>query len=54
MGGKQKLAGSIADLLPETGLYVEPFSGMASVYMAREPISRVNILNDRDERAVNF
>ena len=54
MGGKQKLCRRIVALLPEARLYVEPFTGMAAVYMAREPISRVNILNDQDKQVVNF
>ncbi len=47
MGGKQKLARKIAALLPPAQLYVEPFCGMGSVFLAREPISRVGQVSRR-------
>lgn len=54
MGGKHKLGRKIAEQLPESQLYVEPFCGMASVFLAREPISKTNILSDIEGRVVHF
>ncbi len=52
-GGKFYLAATIVSLLPPHHTYVEPFGGAASVLLNKPP-SRVEILNDRDGRLVNF
>ena len=54
MGGKQKLARKIAELLPPSQLYIEPFCDMCSVFLAREPVSKTNVLNDKEKRVVHY
>ena len=44
-GGKAQIAPWIAAHLPSTSLYVEPFAGMCSVLLSREP-SHIEIIND--------
>lgn len=46
-GGKQKLAATIAELLPEHTHYVEPFSGSLAVLLAKTP-TRLETVNDLD------
>jgi DNA adenine methylase len=46
-GGKTRLAGKIAALLPEHGHYVEPFAGSLAVLLAK-PASRLETVNDLD------
>lgn len=46
-GGKQKLAGAIAALLPEHTHYVEPFSGSLALLLAKSP-TRLETVNDLD------
>jgi DNA adenine methylase len=52
-GGKARLAGQIAALLPAHCVYVEPFCGSAAVLFAK-PASGHEILNDRDGNVVTF
>ena len=52
-GGKARLAGWIASLLPAHRTYVEPFCGSAAVLFAKRP-SPTEILNDLDGAVVNF
>jgi DNA adenine methylase len=51
-GGKARLAGRIASLLPAHRTYVEPFCGSAAVLFAKRP-SPTEILNDLDGAVVN-
>jgi len=53
-GGKVRLASWLADLLPDRAGYVEPFAGMASVLFARPPAPRGELLNDANERVINW
>ncbi|MEV6879137.1 DNA adenine methylase [Amycolatopsis sp. NPDC051128] len=46
-GGKTKLAGQIAGMLPEHEHYVEPFGGSLAVLLAKRP-SRMETVNDID------
>lgn len=46
-GGKSRLAGRIAALLPEQTHYVEPFAGSLAVLLAKEP-ARLETVNDLD------
>ena len=39
--------------LPQTSGYCEPFGGMLSVFL-NKPLSRLNIINDMDERIVSI
>ena len=54
-GGKQKLAPWIASILPwsKNSLYVEPFAGMASVLLARQPVS-LELINDLNKRIITW
>lgn len=46
-GGKQKLAGEIAAMIPNRLTYVEPFAGGLAVLFARTPAAR-EVVNDLD------
>lgn len=52
-GGKQMLATRIIQLLPPHNLYCEPFFGGGAVFFQKEP-SKVEVINDHDERVINF
>ncbi|MCD8350247.1 MAG: DNA adenine methylase [Planctomycetaceae bacterium] len=53
MGGKSKLAAAIIERLPEHTTYVEPFCGGCAVFL-RKPRSKVEILNDADDRLITL
>jgi DNA adenine methylase len=53
IGGKQGLAPQLLPMFPSHLTYVEPFCGMAHVFM-RKPASKIEVLNDRNEEVVNF
>lgn len=52
-GGKQKLADTIASMLPAHTHYVEPYAGGLSVLLAKKP-SRLETVNDLDGDIVHF
>jgi DNA adenine methylase len=52
-GGKTRLAGWIAGLVPAHRTYLEPFAGSTAVLFAKAP-SPTEILNDLDGQVVNF
>jgi DNA adenine methylase len=52
-GGKQRLAGSVAELFPAHKLYVEPYFGSGSLLLAKAP-SSFEIVNDLDAQLVTF
>ena len=53
VGGKNRLARQIINLLPSHRTYVEAFSGGAQVFFHKEP-SPVEVLNDLNSDVVNF
>jgi len=53
IGGKNRLANTIVERIPEHLTYVEPFSGGARVFFRKTP-SKVEVLNDLDSELVNF
>lgn len=53
IGGKNRLAKQIINLLPEHRTYVEPFAGGAQVFFHKPP-SKVEVLNDLHFEIVNF
>lgn len=52
-GGKQRLAKKIVSMLPPHKIYCEPFFGGGAVYFEK-PKSKVEIINDIDNRLINF
>ncbi len=52
-GGQQRSLKHILPLIPEHGLYNEPFAGGASVLFAKEP-AKINVINDINGELVNF
>lgn len=52
-GGKQLLASTIINLFPPHNLYCEPFFGGGAVFFAKDR-SPVEVINDHDERVINF
>lgn len=52
-GGKQRIAQTIADLLPEHDHYVEPFAGGLSVLLAKS-VSGMETVNDVDADLMTF
>ena len=53
IGGKNRIAKKIIEILPEHTTYVEPFAGGAQIFFHKEP-SSVEVLNDRFGEIVNF
>lgn len=53
IGGKNRLAKRIIQILPKHTTYVEAFAGGAQVFFHKEP-SKVEVLNDLDGEIVNF
>ncbi len=52
-GSSSKVGTFVADILPYKKGYMEPFAGMANVLL-RRGISRVEIINDKDEFVINW
>lgn len=52
-GGKTKLAGRIAALMPAHRVYCEPFAGSLAVLLAKPPAAH-EVVNDLDGDVVNF
>ena len=53
MGGKNRIRDRIVPYTVGASLYVEPFAGALNVLLAR-PCKGMEVVNDRDERIVNF
>ena len=53
IGGKRRIASTLAALIPPHTTYVEPFAGGAQVFFRKSP-SAVEVLNDLDGEVVNF
>ena len=53
MGGKNRIRDRIVPYTIGATLYVEPFAGALNVLLAR-PCKGMEVVNDRDERIVNF
>lgn len=53
IGGKNKLARRIIELMPEHSVYVEPFGNTASILLQKEPVQK-EVYNDIHEEVVNF
>ena len=53
-GGKWTLAPWIISFFPKHLTYVEPFGGVASVLLRKEPAPVVDVYNDLDHRIVNI
>lgn len=52
-GGKQRLAETIIELIPEHRVYVEPFFGGGAVFFMKKK-SRVEVINDINDNIVTF
>lgn len=53
IGGKRRIAGRLAQLIPDHTTYVEPFCGGAQLFF-HKPRSKVEVLNDLDGEVANF
>ncbi|SDO18361.1 DNA adenine methylase [Paenibacillus sp. yr247] len=53
IGGKNKLARRIIELMPEHSVYVEPFGNTASILLQKVPVKK-EVYNDIHEDVVNF
>jgi len=53
IGGKNKLARRIIELMPEHSVYVEPFGNTASILLQKAPVKK-EVYNDLHEEVVNF
>jgi DNA adenine methylase len=53
MGGKNRIRDRIVPYTVGASLYVEPFAGALNVLLAR-PCKGMEVVNDRDERIINF
>ncbi len=53
LGGKGNLLSWILDKIPYSDIYLEPFSGAASVLLNREQ-STIEVLNDLNDDIINF
>jgi DNA adenine methylase len=53
MGGKFFMVNYIVKLIPEHGVYAEPFCGSAKVLFAKEP-SKMEVINDYDKKIANL
>src|SRR6266853_4475693 len=53
IGGKNRLAKRVIEILPKHTTYVEAFAGGAQVFFHKQP-SPVEVLNDLDGEIVNF
>ncbi|MEK6237958.1 MAG: DNA adenine methylase, partial [Planctomycetales bacterium] len=53
-GGKHYLAGTIVELMPPHGHYVEPYFGGGSVLLAKDPINVSEVVNDKNLELTNF
>ncbi|TDY40452.1 DNA adenine methylase Dam [Alicyclobacillus sacchari] len=53
IGGKNKLARRIIELMPEHSVYVEPFGNTASILLQKAPVKK-EVYNDIHEDVVNF
>ncbi|MDI9407675.1 MAG: DNA adenine methylase [Candidatus Pacebacteria bacterium] len=56
VGGKRKLAGQIVPEIESRphNIYIEPFAGMASIFLARPHRAKVEVINDRSDEVYNF
>ena len=54
ISGRSGLGKLLLRLLPQADTYVEPFCGMANIFLNRRPVSKLNILNDIDGHVVNL
>ncbi len=52
-GGKHRIAGWICEFFPAHDIYLEPFCGMASVFMRKVP-ARHEVINDKSGDVVNL
>ncbi|MGP8216480.1 MAG: DNA adenine methylase [Bacteroidia bacterium] len=52
-GGKQRLVKELLQLIPNHGLYCEPFMGGGALFFAKEP-SKAEIINDLNGNVTNF
>lgn len=54
LGGKNTVLNNIIPYFPLHDTYVEPFCGSASVFFAKPPSAKMNVLNDQNGALVNF
>lgn len=53
MGGKSKIAGRLAELLPDQSCYVEVFAGAANLLFTKAP-SKTEVINDVNSELINL